>query len=519
MKESPGRVPAVVTIAGWIVAAALIIILVSAQSGALSANEITGFTLSANPNRLSVNSGGSATTTVSVLRTGDFTAGVTLTCSNGVPSAASCSFSPPLVMEGSGTSMLTVVTSTSTPSGTFVITVQGTSGSTTSTTTITLVVGGGSSDFSLSASPTSVSVDAGSSASIKITVAPNGNFDGTVSLSCRSGLPSGGSCTFSPSSIITSGTSTLTLATGQASPSGSFAIEVLGTSGSASATVAVTLTVSGSQPGYTMAATPNDISLSAGSSTVSTISVTALNAFTGTVALGCAGGLPSGVTCSPSPTSITEAGSSFLTITTTSSTPSGSFIVTVKGTSTITVNGTSTTIQESVPLTLVVTGSNLGFSLSASPAALTLVNGGSGASTITVSPISGFGSKVTFDCSSGLPTGAACAFDPVSLPSGSGTSVLTITTTGRGAGVHLRRQFSYALWLPMAGIVFAGVSVRCRRRLRIAFLGSFLVCGLFLTGCGGSSAEGTSAGTYNVIVTGSATNVHTSGTVITLTVQ
>ncbi len=71
----------------------------------------------------------------------------------------------------------------------------------------------------------------------------------------------------------------------------------------------------------------------------------------------------------------------------------------------------------------------------------------------------------------------------------------------------------------MAGIVFAGVSVRCRRRLRIAFLGSFLVCGLFLTGCGGSSAEGTSAGTYNVIVTGSATNVHTSGTVITLTVQ
>jgi len=68
--------------------------------------------------------------------------------------------------------------------------------------------------FSISLSPNSLSLVSGQSATSTVTITPVNGFNQTVSFGC-SGLPAGLSCTFSPSSIATGGTSlttTLTIA-------------------------------------------------------------------------------------------------------------------------------------------------------------------------------------------------------------------------------------------------------------------------------------------------------------------
>jgi kumamolisin len=65
------------------------------------------------------------------------------------------------------------------------------------------------------------------------------------------------------------------------------------------------------------------------------------------------------------------------------------------------------------------------FSLSASPTSVSVAQGSSGNSTITVSVVNGFDSAVTFSAS-GLPTGVAAGFGPNPV-TGAGTTLLTLT--------------------------------------------------------------------------------------------
>jgi hypothetical protein len=67
--------------------------------------------------------------------------------------------------------------------------------------------------FSLSASPTSITVNSGQPASITLTITPQNGFTQAISLSC-SGLPTGDTCSFSPSTVTPTGVavnSTLTI--------------------------------------------------------------------------------------------------------------------------------------------------------------------------------------------------------------------------------------------------------------------------------------------------------------------
>jgi hypothetical protein len=97
--------------------------------------------------------------------------------------------------------------------------------------------------FTLSASPTSQSVAAGSNTSYTITAAPVDGFTGAVSLTV-SGLPTGASGTFSPSSISGgSGASTLNVSTTSSTAAGTYTLTAKGTSGSLTETTTVTLTI------------------------------------------------------------------------------------------------------------------------------------------------------------------------------------------------------------------------------------------------------------------------------------
>jgi hypothetical protein len=118
-------------------------------------------------------------------------------------------------------------------------------GSPNGTSLITSLVGGGSgggtADFAISASKPSISVARGASATDSITITDSGG-NSTVSLSA-SGQGKGVTVSFSPSSLGSSGTSTMTVKTGRNASSGTSTLTITGKSGSATHTTQVTLTV------------------------------------------------------------------------------------------------------------------------------------------------------------------------------------------------------------------------------------------------------------------------------------
>jgi hypothetical protein len=83
-----------------------------------------------------VTRGGAATYNIGLTPTANFTSNVSLSVS-GVPSRATATFSPKLATDSS---TLTIKTSTTTPKGTFKLTITGVGGGVTCKTTVTLIV-------------------------------------------------------------------------------------------------------------------------------------------------------------------------------------------------------------------------------------------------------------------------------------------------------------------------------------------------------------------------------------------
>src|ERR1700728_939023 len=199
-----------------------------------------GFSVSATPSSQSVLFGGSTTFTVSTTALAGFTGSIGLSVS-GLPKGATGTFSPTSVSAGSG-STLTVATTSSTPAGSYTLTIIGTSGSITQTATVTLVV---TANFTMSATPGFQTVNPGGSTPYTVSTAAVGGFSGTVSLSV-SGLPTGATGTFSPTSVSAGNSSTLTVATTSSTPTGSSSLTITGTSTGGTVTATVTLVVTSS---------------------------------------------------------------------------------------------------------------------------------------------------------------------------------------------------------------------------------------------------------------------------------
>jgi glucose/arabinose dehydrogenase/regulation of enolase protein 1 (concanavalin A-like superfamily) len=203
-------------------------------------------------------------------------------------------------------------------------------------------------DFSISASPSTVPVVAGNTGSTSIGTAVVSGSPGSIAMSV-SGLPSGVTAGFSPTSVTAGSSSALTLTVAGSVAPGSYPIIVKGTAASATHTTSVTLNVS--------AATTNDFSIGAAPATVPVVSGTSGSTSISTaVASGSAesvalsvSGLPSGITAGFSPTSVTAGGSSTLTFTVAGSVAPGSYPVTVTGTATSATHSTSVTVSVSAP--------------------------------------------------------------------------------------------------------------------------------------------------------------------------
>ena len=268
-------------------------------------------------------------------------------------------------------------------------------------------------DFALSAAPGTVNVVQGNGGGAAITITPQNGFNGVVSLTA-SGLPSGVTAVFNPSDA-TSG-STLTFTASGTAAIGSATVTVIGTSGSLTHQAQVTLVVNPAAT-FTLSAAPAGLGVAQGAQVGSTITVTPLNGFSGAVSLS-ASGLPGGVTASFNPASTTS--TSTLTLTASTSAAIGTF--------TVTINGVSGSVSTSTTLSLTVVGAP-NFSLSATPASLSIGRGSKGTVAITIAPSNGFAGNVMLSAS-GMHSGTTAAFSPNPA---TGPSTLTLSTTRKAA--------------------------------------------------------------------------------------
>lgn len=181
--------------------------------------------IAVSPTSASVAPGGTLLFTVSLTRSGGLSDPVTLSAST-PPSGVSITFSPNNTTASSST--MTVVTSAGTPPGAFNIWITAVAGMFVRSALASVSVQP-SGSFVLAASPNPQVLVPGASNAIGVSIIRAPGFGSTVALSV-SGLPSGVTGTFSPSST-TGNISILTLTATNAVALGSFSITITGRSG------------------------------------------------------------------------------------------------------------------------------------------------------------------------------------------------------------------------------------------------------------------------------------------------
>ena len=213
--------------------------LISALAGGTTSTP--SFTLAASPTSVSVAKGSSGSSTISFTPSGGFSSSVAL-ASSGAPSGVMVAFSPATI-SGSQTSSMNITVASTVATGSYPITVTGTSGTTVKTTTVTLTVtAAAAGDFSLASTPTSLTIARAKSGTATIRATAIGTFTSPIALSA-SGLAKGVTVTFSPSSISAGGSASMTVTVGHNATTGSHPFTVTGTGGGKSNPISVGLTV------------------------------------------------------------------------------------------------------------------------------------------------------------------------------------------------------------------------------------------------------------------------------------
>lgn len=272
-------------------------------------------------------------------------------------------------------------------------------------------------------------------------------------------------------------------------------------------------------------------SIDPGGAATSSVTLTTLTGFAGTVDLSCAVTssvvTPDMPTCSISPSAESASSVPTLTISTTGSTPAGTYQVAITGT-----DGTSvvtTTIFLNVA-DLAVDYSITVFPTTAIPSPV--VAGSVATTTVTVAAIGNYTGSVTLSCLTVTPAVAGapvCSFNPPTVKvttSVAPTSTLTLTsygefttpTTPTTPTTKVKRpRLIWAACFGLPGFVFLGLGALGKQRSK--FLGIFLLlaiaCGLLLVPACGSNTpvqinpninQVTPANTYMFTLTGADTN-------------
>lgn len=251
----------------------------------------------------------------------------------------------PVSISGTGTSDLTVSVASSVSPGSYTVDVKGTSGALVHHAIIMVTVTSSSPtlDFTISAT-TPVSFTSGTTGTSTVNIAGTNGFFGYVTLTAS--IQSGLTVAFSPTTLYP-GKSTATFSS---STPGSYTVTITGTSGSLVHTTNIQVSVTAvGTPDFTIAGNPATLTIQAGNTGTSTITITPSYGFVGTVALTTMDFL-NGPLGSLSATSISGgSGASTLTINVASSVRAGTYTVTVQGTSGSLAHSTHVTIAVTSP--------------------------------------------------------------------------------------------------------------------------------------------------------------------------
>jgi uncharacterized membrane protein len=341
------------------------------------------FTLNG-PYGVTVSQGTVSTTQATINPQYGFNSNVSFSIS-GLPKGLTASISPNPATQ---TTVVSLAASSTAATGTYNLTLTGTSGSQKSSTTFQVTIN--AATFTLSAY--SVNLGVGASTTSFVSYLSGNGFAGAVNLTV-SGLPSGVTASISPNPISPYGVIQLTAS--KSAALGNYTFKVTGTSGSLTSSIMVGLTLV--TPTFTING-PYAIQMGQGTtSSTYVLNVQPQYGFSGNVTFAVSG-LPKGVTASfsPNPTATQETA---LTLTAGSTVPVGTYSLTITGTS------GSQSATTTFPLSIFVpTFSPSVFNYNVAP-------GSNSTQEVYVEPEYGFNKEVTFTVS-GLPNGVTAYFSP-----------------------------------------------------------------------------------------------------------
>jgi len=267
-----------------------------------------------------------------------------------------------------------------------------------------------SNEFTVSLSPTRLTINQGESGTTTLIITPRNGFTGTVSLSVVN--PHDGiTVSFDPSSLNVpcQTQSTVTVEVGSNVSPHSYSITLVATSGNIQKTAELTVNVlSKTQPDFTVSLDPDRLDVIQGNSGTTTLTITPVNGFRGTVSLS-AENVPTGITVSFNPNSLNvpDKTESTVTVEVGSNVSPHSY--------SITLVATSGNIQKTAELTVnVLSKTQPDFTVSLDPDRLDVIQGNSGTTTLTITPVNGFTGTVSLSVVD-PPDGITVRFNPSSL--------------------------------------------------------------------------------------------------------
>lgn len=234
----------------------------------VTAAPVSGFSIAVSPATVSVQAGANGQATVTVTKTGSFSAPVALSVTN-LPAGITAAFNPASASAGKTAdtqtpSTLTLTVGAAVTPQDYNLNIRGASeGQPNSDKPLTLTVTAAPGGFTLSVNPTTVSVLAGQSGNATVTINKTGSFTGDVTLSAV-GLPANVTATFNPpaaspqrsasarsrSAQDVQTQSTMTLAVGGSVATNNYPFQIRGTAqGQGEQLINATLAVTAPGPG------------------------------------------------------------------------------------------------------------------------------------------------------------------------------------------------------------------------------------------------------------------------------
>ena len=326
------------------------------------------FSIASSPS-IGINQGASSGVNVYVSSINHFMSPITLSASwvgiipQGVSFTIPGSATPP--DDGATPVGITFSASTTAQVGSYTLSVVGSSGSLSHVMNILVQIMISGGDFDVSISPTTITVIQGSQTTSTVTLQASGTFSSPVTLTTTAVNGLSLSFTTSPITMPLAGTavSQLIVSVAGSTPTGTYTIPIIATSGSLSHSTILTVTVirAGMQD-FAIAASPATIIINQGSSETATIFVYSQNAFSSSVSLSASwiNIAPNGVTISligPVTPLSNAVASSTLTMIASPTSTTGSYLLQVTAFSGLLIHAANVTVEVTSTTTTVTSTS------------------------------------------------------------------------------------------------------------------------------------------------------------------